>query len=83
MIAHLFNIRSERIQIVVLLDSEIGNLSIFIDIKTGMFKGLLGAGYLAAIYGNEHLTCLCRFNHSADMASDACQAEKFAYACLS
>jgi hypothetical protein len=68
---------------VILLNAQFSDLNIFIDIKTGMFKGLLGAGYLAAIYGNEHLTCLCRFNHSADMASDACQEKKFANSTLS
>ncbi len=72
---HSRNVGRGHIELVVLLDTKLSHLDIFVDIETCMLQSLLRTPHGATINGDQHLARFCRFDHPTDMAPDACKAE--------
>jgi hypothetical protein len=75
MVAHFPNVGRGKTEFMILLDTQLSHLDIFVDIEACMFQGLLGTPHGAAINGDQHFARFSRFDHPADMAPNPCKAE--------
>jgi len=75
MMNHLADIRRVEMEIMILFNSQIRDLNMLSDKKTGMLQRFGSTGNGAAIDTDEQLACPGGLDHPADMAADAGQAE--------
>ncbi len=58
MIADPSNVSRVQIKLMVLLNTQISDLNMFVNVETGVFQRFLCTSYGTAVDGNKHLAAL-------------------------